>query len=309
MVEITKETLEMQYRKQRGYMTKTSVVTVILMAVSIILVHIAQALNTEGAVVNILKVLAIASFAGIFVYGHYVRKKVLPRDISAAVRQTFMQIRYDFTSDRVVDFIYSQIGRAKNYPDKTMLTLFLADVYLFRGQVNEAISMLGSVDRSRFLHYPNTGMSFYNDIISLYDAVGDTASVLAAYNDAEAFIDECAFRNYLTCRTALETMIMVEKARGNYRKALDMQLIKNEYENISENDARKVGAAQTDPMTAFNRGMIFLSTAELFYLCGDVANAGKYLDIGGPMLSPSPFFLQRANELSGKIRQGLMNKG
>lgn len=309
MVEITREKLEMQYRKQRGYMTKTSVVTVILMAVSIILMNIAQDMSSEGAAVNILRALAIVSFAGIFIYAAYVKKRIIPQGTGSIVRQTVSQVKYNFTADSTVNFLYSQIGRAKNYPDKTMLTLFLADVYLFRGQINEAISMQNSVDRSKFFHYPNSGMSFYNDVISLYDAVGDSESVLAAYKDAEAFIDECAFRNYMTCRTALETMIMVEKARGNYRKALDMQLIKNEYENIFENDARKVGAVQTDPMTAFNRGMIFLSTAELFYLCGDAANAGKYLDIGGPMLSPSPFFLQRANELSGKIRQGLMNKG
>lgn len=304
MVEITKDRLEMQYKIFRGYVGKTTIVSVVLTAVSLILFQISG--GFDGAAASILRVLSLLSFAGVFVYAFHARSKMIPPGHGGIVKSTMSQVRYNFTSEGTVNFMFSQIGKAKNYPEKVMLTLLLADVYLFRGQIGEAISLLDSVDRSGFIQYPTIGMSFYNDVISLYNAVDDSSSVLAAYKDAEAFIDECAFRSYICCQSALDIMIMVEKAGGNYRKALDMQLMKNDIANIFENDARSSGVQQSDPMTAFNRGMIFWSTAELFYLCGDMENAGKYLDIGGPMLSASPLFIQKANRLSEKIRQGMM---
>lgn len=95
-------------------------------------------------------------------------------------------------------------------------------------------------------------------------------------------------------------MINVEKARGNYRKALDLRLIKNEYENLFNSSTG--ASVQGTPLSRFLKGCVFVNSAELFYLCGDLDNAAKYLDIGGPMLSASVFYTNKANELSEKVR-------
>ncbi|MDE7295404.1 MAG: hypothetical protein K2N72_13355, partial [Oscillospiraceae bacterium] len=75
------------------------------------------------------------------------------------------------------------------------------------------------------------------------------------------------------------------------------------FENNVERDNNSSGNAQNYPLAQFTRGMVFISTAELYYLCGDLWEAGQSLDIGGPMVASCPFMLNRANALSAKIRQ------
>ncbi|MCM1579664.1 MAG: hypothetical protein NC078_12800, partial [Ruminococcus sp.] len=236
----------------------------------------------------------------------FAKKKITPAGQGKEVQQAFNGIKNDFTSDRAVNALFEHMGRAANFADKTMITLYLGEVYLFRGQINDAISLYNSIERSRFMEYPTVGMSFYNDIIGLYSALEDTNSVLAAYSDAEVFVNECAFRNYACCQSALELLIDVEKARGNFGKALDMQLMKNDFANRFNNQTQ--AAAGTYPLKQFLDGLVFYKTAELFYLCGDYSAAGQALYLGGPMLGASPFYLEKANKLSAEIKEAMSGK-
>lgn len=301
MVEITRERMELLYKAQKNTVASATVICIVGVAISTILYAIGE--DMQGAYRSVTLLLSFAFFIIPIGYTVIDCKKLIPPGNGKIVRAAFQSMRYDYLSDKTVNMLFESIGMAGNFADKTMLTLNLCDVYLFRGQVNEAISLVNSIDRSMFVHYPTIGMTFYEDVMSIYSALGDNNSVIAAFADGEKFIDESAFRNYICCKGALSAQIMYEKACGSYRRALQMQLMKNEFENNVTRDNNSSGNAQNYPLAQFLRGTVFIDTAELYYLCGDLWEAGQSLDIGGPLVANCPFMLSRANDLSAKIRQ------
>lgn len=220
---------------------------------------------------------------------------------SGIYQEALNAVSGDFTSDMAVNTLFEHMGWTEDFSDKAMITLLLCSIYRLRGQYNEAIGMLESINRSRFIEYPVIGLRFYSTVTDIYTEIGGNESVLAAFADAEPFIDECAGRNYKCCAMALGIIINAERAKENYRKALELRLMKNEYENrfnaVSDNNS------QPTPFQQFERGMVFFETAELFYLSGDCVSAAKYLDIGGPMIAANPAMLEKANRLSAELRE------
>ena len=302
MINLTKETLDRLYKKQKVMFSMGWIITIAVIFLSelgrIALrdVFDKSTLNTIILIIDILP----------FIYIGYAWKKLIPAGNGKPVKKAFRVLQQDFTSESTVSMLYGSVGQAAKYPDKVRLTLLLANTQAIGGNVNEALQLLYSVDRSGFEKYPDVGMSFYGEIIETYSHVGDYDSVLRAYADGERFIEMAAERNYNCCTSAFSIMINVEKARGNYRKALDLRLIKNEYENLFNSTT---GASQQGtPLSRFLKGAVFMETAELFYLCGDISNAAKYLDIGGPMLAASPAETENANKLSAKIREAMAQK-
>ncbi len=304
MVEITKEKLEKLYKQQKSALGSFGVIAAACWLVCYFYFRILRKFVPESVtgiltiifiIVGIIPLIAIVP----------IKKKLIPAGHGKVVQEAFAVMQQDYMSERTVNVLFQKIGQASNYADKTMLTMLLANLYQIRGQLQDSIGMLNSVDRSQFVGYPTIGMSFYSSIVDVYDQLEDSESVLAAFRDAEPFINECAFRNYTCCNTAISIMVIVEKHRGNYRKALDLLLMQNDFMNQFN---RTTGADQQGaPLSRLIKGETFLKTAELFYLCGDYANAGKYLDIGGPMLAGSPSETARANKLSEKIRAALNN--
>ncbi len=301
MVEITRERMELLYKAQKNTLGSAVIICVIGVLISTVLYAMGE--DMQGRSRSVIMLISFVFFVIPIINVFTIRKRLIPPGNGKIVRAAFQNMRYDFLSDRTVNMLFESIGKTADYADKTMLILYLCDVYLFRGQINEAISLINSIDRSMFIHYPTIGMTFYEEVMSIYSVIEDNNSVIAAYADGEKFIDECAFRNYLCCSKALGGIIMYETARGNYRSALHMQLMKNEFENNVERDNRNSGNVLNHPLAQFLRGMVFINTAELYYLCGDLWEAGQSLDIGGPMVANCPFMLSRANDLSAKIRQ------
>lgn len=295
MTEITRDQLDRLYRKQ-----KSLILIYLIGIIAVCMIFYAADILDEKAYLGYIAGAVIAVI--LFLVSRALKKKLIPEGNGRTVMEAYNYIKTDFLSPNAENFIYRKMSETDNFADKTKLTLFLADIYLFQGRINDAIGMLKAVDRSQFYRHPEVGMSYYSDTIGLYDFIGDTASVLAAYNDAEPFINECAHRNYMCCSCALNILICVERARGNYRKALDMMLMKNEYENKVNNDMR---SAEQAPLTRLTKGLELLETAELFYECGNYEYAAKTVDLGGPMVTASPFLTERANELSQKLRNKL----
>lgn len=302
MINLTKETLDRLYKKQKTMFSMGWIITIAVIFLSEIGrialrdVFDKSTLNTIILIIDILP----------FIYIGYTMKKLIPAGNGKLVKKAFRVLQQDFTSESTVSMLYSSIGQAVKYPEKVRLTLLLANTQAIRGNINEALQLLYSVDRSGFDRFPDVGMTFYGEIIETYSNVGDYDSVLRAFADGERFIEMAAERNYNCCVTAFGVMINVEKARGNYRKALDLRLIKNEYENLF--NSSEGASQQGTPLNRFLKGAVFMETAELFYLCGDIDNAAKYLDIGGPMLSASPAETERANKLSAKIREAMAQR-
>lgn len=303
MIEITKEKMEKLYKMQTTLIKSYTTVSAIIIFAVLVITRLLNSLSSgdHTFISAIFMILLAADIAGYFI----IRKKVIPAGSGPCVMEAYRSLQNDFISERAVNMLYSKIGEAGNYSDKTKLTLLLCDTYAFRGQLNEAINLLNSVDRSKFAEYPEAGMSFYEDTLSVYSVIGDNDSVLRAYEDAVPFIEHCYEKNYICFSTALSIDIMKEKALGNYRKALDLKLMKNEFENKVNSFVKSAAVNNNKPLNIFVSGMVFLDTAELFYLCGDMFNAGKNLDIGGPMLAASPYMTGKANELSQKIKAAL----
>lgn len=301
MVEITRERMELVYKAQQNALNGALVIGVACSVIGIFTIKSSDIFGETGRIISL--IIAFALFGVTFFNIYRVRKKIIPPGQGRIVRNAFQNMRYDYLSDKTVNMLYESIGLAKNYADKTMLTLYLCDVYQFRGQINEAISLINSIDREMFIHYPTIGMTFYSEVMGLYAMLDDTGSVLLAYKDGEKFIDECAFRNYVCCSQALSALITAETARGNYGKALQMQLMQNEFKNNMDGELRKSGQTQNYPLAQLIRGITFCTTADLYYRCGNLWEAGQTLDIGGPLVAGCPFILARANDLSAKIRQ------
>ena len=300
-MDITREKLEKLYKKQQTAFRINMGVAV----GSLILFFIVIWIKDAGVDIPAYWLILLFLFVFPLVVAFCFKKKLLPEGNSRSVVDAYRFLQRDFMSDYAVNMLTAKISSSSSFVEKTKLQLFLAEVYQFRGQFEDAVRTINSVDRSQFAKHPSTGMSYYGDVIGLYNEFGDSQSVLAAYRDAEGFIRECSERNYLQCNTAVSILINVSEAEGDLRKALDMKLMHNDFLNQFEKTTKRSGALQTAPLNRFLRGLNFLDTARLFYLNGEYQNAANSVDMGGPMLSESPYFLSKANDLSAKIKEKL----
>ncbi len=311
MLDITYEQLDKLYKSQQGILKRTLGISAALCATAYFMYRGLIKRSPNGYVPfedlrPLFIVIVTALVAASFIIIASAKNKLIPVGHTENVSNAAAYLQNDFTSDGAVNMLYQKIGSAKTFPEKAKLLYLLSNVYMFRGQYKEAIDILNSVDRSQFKGYPTIGMEYYDNITGLYYCLGDNDSVIAAYNDAEPFIAECSKRNYLCCSTAVNILICANKAKGNYSKALQIRLMKNDFENkISQTITAD---SQGTPLSKFIKGMSYFESAELFCLNGDYKAASEALDAGGPLLAPSVSETNRANELSAKIREALAQK-
>ena len=236
MIDITKEQLERLYKKQKTVFGINFGIVIVCVGINVLLGSIHRhGVEIPGYLAITVILLIIPCLAVL-----YFKEKLIPKEQrSKSVIEAYKALQYDYTSDNAVHVLHQKIGQAQTFPEKAMISMFLAEVYIFRGQIEEAVYIVNSVDRSQLTKYPSVGMSVYGDIISCYLEAGDNDSVLAAYRDAEPFIKECAERSYTRCNSAVGILIDVNKAAGNYRKALDLVLMQNEFMNQFEQTVKK----------------------------------------------------------------------
>lgn len=205
----------------------------------------------------------------------------------------------DFTSDETIRKVSELRDKTSLFTEKCSVSMRICDMYLWRGQLGEAMKILSSVDRSAFKKNPTLAVDFYTEAVEIYAAAGDTAGALAAFADGEPFFDKCGSRNYICLMHCLVAMCEAEKCRGNYSHALDIQLMRLKLNS---------GDSLTAPVTPFGyflAGVDIVKTAELYFLCGDINKAAELLDQGGPMVWQSPYYTALANNLGDIIRQRL----
>lgn len=257
-----------------------------------------------GIAMVLLTVTAILAFA------------VISRGGGLRLLDALLQLKDDYISDKAVGRLTELMGKSKNFAERISVTLLLCDVYRYRGEIDRALQLINTVERERFFQYPSSGMNFYSCVMDIYDSVGDSESVLAAYRDGSAFIDECALRNINCCCIAARCFIDLQKAMGNYRAALEMQLLLNRFssENGFSRQVSELGTAniKNSSYSDFLAGLELYRTAELALLVGNTPRAAEYIDRAGPVISRSSFYLEKANALSAKIRDtnsgGLKNE-
>lgn len=309
MKTVTRDMMEKQCEKLRNasiflpvWITSAVVLIMIILsaasALELLWFHVIAAMLSAALAVSIPAVYGIA------------KRKTAPDDgYGKTLKNAMYDIQYDYISDNTVNKLFGRIGEAESFAEQTMVKLVLCDIYQMRGEYSQAIRMLDSVNKAELMKYPTVGLSYFNTVTDIYTVIGDPDSVLAAYADAEPFIDECAERNYPCCQTALAIIIRGERAKadktgGSYQTALNLQLLKNDYSN-----RMNASSQQGTPLSIIIRGGVFYDTAELFFLNRDYRSAAQYMDMGGPMLTGSRAAVTRANNLSMRIREGLNFSG
>lgn len=301
MIRITREMMEKclnDYRNAAAFFPAYCTAAVIL-----ILIILAIFTAFEDLWFFMLLICA-AIFGSIFIVHSSLSKKIAsPEGRSRITKKAFQGIRYDYISDAAVNKLFALMSQTESFAEQTMVKLVLCNVYELRGEYDNAIAMLRSVNKGALTMYPYVALNYFDVVTDIYAVIGDPRSVIAAANDAEPFINEYAGKNYPCCIFALSILIRAERANaditgGGYGYALEMQLMKNDYMN-------RAGGDQGTPLSVIARGETFYETAELFFLNNDYRSAAQYLDMGGPLLAGSSTELARANALSQKIKIGL----
>lgn len=313
MIEITKETLEKLYKKHQNKLREPLMLMIplicLIISLGIGVGALAGVFSDREAVMKLWLLLGgfllwAAAFAVFLRSSEWIAIRTSGRG-GILTLKVLKELHADegFMSDEKINMLHQKLREAKLDDDKIMLTLFLRDIYVFRGELDMAEKALNAVDRSKFGSSlsPIYAVEFYASTVGLYSTAGDSASVTAAFADGEKFFDMCSDKNYRSFIMALNAYIDVHKTRGEYRKALELRLMLNSFNDDCRRE--QTDESNESPITRFMHGMCMFETAELYYLCGDLENAAKCLDIGGPALEKSQFFTQRANMLADSIRE------
>lgn len=313
MVEITKETVEGLCMKKEDKNTFTLIFTVISCSAVIItaVVSSLSVLFSDRIPYLQLKTIIMLVIA--------MTARIIVGCISGSSRglnAVSKEINGDFLSDKAIDVLFEKMGKTEHFSEKTMLIILLGNIYRIRGQYKEALSMIGSVDRSQFTGYPEMGLYYYYTVTGIYTELGDNDSVLAAFSDAEPFIDECACRNYNCCMTALGIIICGERAKGNYSKALELAKMKIGFEEkLVSFDVPK-----SSVLKDLICGKMLLEKAELEFLDGHDIDSGYSekdyynkiqfdLNTIKPLISASQAFKKLSDDLSVRISEKLRLEG
>lgn len=231
-----------------------------------------------------------------------VKKKLIPPGNGQPVQQVMQSMRYDLTSDNIVNLIYKKIGETSNYPDKCKLILLLANCYELRGQPVDAVNACYMIDRTQFINYPSVGLDYYQELLSIYDYFEDYDNLRAAYADAEGFAAQYYNQGYIYCSICASIVMYGNIAYGRYREALDLHLAKNEISGLFRSSTASAMFNGT-PMQRLIIGSEYLGLAKLYLKCGDLENAALNCDKGGPIVAFIPSQVQEANKLSQRIRE------
>ena len=294
MLTITREKYQQLYNEQQRSMKIVKAVGIAAPVIAVLILLFSHSVA--------------ASFFGIvlcvapLIYIYKLREKLIPPGHGNNVKDVMNVMKYDLCSDKLVELIVRKINQTSEFCERTRLTILLADVYAMRGQINDSINVLYSVDKNMFRRYPAVGLSYFQDLISLYVQYEDYDNARAAFADAESFIAEYYDKNYIYCMTAVELLINANIAYGNYTDALILQTIQNDISRQYESSDTNKQTAGT-PLQNFITGERYLATALIYYNLGDMQQAAKFVDMGGPMLANVPHEVERANTLSRKIRE------
>ena len=275
MITISRETYQRLYDEYKNGLLLVKIVSIASPVIMLIVI-----IASDSFMVGFLGLL-IALFP--LLLAAYFRKKLIPAGHGKKVQEVMTVMKYDLCSDKLVDLIVRKINETSEFCERTRLMLLLSTVYSMRG-------------------YPDVGLSFFNELIDVYMNFDDYENAKAAYADAESFIREYHDKNFVYCTTAVSLLVNANLAYGNYTDALIMQTIYNDMNaKFESSEAGKQNSGT--PMQKFLVGVRYLQTAEIYYRLGDLEQSAKYVDMGGPLLSPVPYMIGRANKLSGRIRE------
>lgn len=299
MLSITKEEYEKLYKFQKNGLKIFNYISFAILIVSIPLLLISNTFVTGYTKIVVLGVIFLIN-ALLMIATTIFRHKVIPKEYSSPNIQTAANLlRKDMTSDAMLSGCMQMLQNAVNFEEQATMIGHLACIFAIRGQHADAIQVMRRIDYSQFESHPRLAMRYFGDLIEIYSAMGDQQSVLAVYADAEPFIRKCYKTNYINCSCAVATLVYVHKAKGEYQKALEYQLMKTELED----DMFRKSAQNPTQLQQYLAGDRYCTLAELYCLCGDYKNAKLMLDKGGPLIGITPYLVSYANGIAEKIQK------
>ncbi|MBQ5334193.1 MAG: hypothetical protein J6K92_13185, partial [Oscillospiraceae bacterium] len=135
MINLTKETLDRLYKKQKTMLSMGWIITIAVIVISEIARNMLYDVFPNKVALNsIILLIDIMPF----IYIWYTIKKLIPAGHGKLLRKAIKVMQYDFISDNTVDMLYRLIGQAAKYTERVRLTGLLVTTYILRGQYNEA---------------------------------------------------------------------------------------------------------------------------------------------------------------------------
>lgn len=232
-------------------------------------------------------------------FSRYVKKKfVPPSSATKLVIDATNCLHRDLCSNATVSYMQNLLRQSTSEPEKIKLAGLLVCVYSVRGQLNDAEALLRSIPRTCFGDHPDVAITFYNDYLEVYSMANDTSSIEAIYKDLEPILQQYYNKNYIYCMGAINALVYVHRARGEYQESLRYQLLQTKYfKQFNQNYNKKTDSQ----MINYSIGDLEYNLAQCYYDCGDYTNAKKYITSCASYLTISNFLVNRVKDLQTKI--------
>lgn len=200
----------------------------------------------------------------------------------------------DFMSDSALDLAI------RSYEKKPCCALaaVISELRRYRGELTEAEHVLDAAptrnDRER--------ISLLCNYAILYDITGNYERLISLEDEADRIAT--AHSGDLDIMTSYYRIAeTICKATGQYRLAKEyydtvMSVYEKNVSSNAENTARAVSGYYS-----FIKGLTLLRKGEIDYLTGNIPDAAKSMDEAVRLLSPSPFYQDRARSLFMGIQQ------
>lgn len=198
-------------------------------------------------------------------------------------------------SDGTVYNITTAINMSRKPAEKAFMKLMLTEVYTFRGQFDDALRTIYSIEPPFIREHPETALLYYADLISIYHKLRDHESVRNAYNDAVMYINAVGTRNLVLYRAACSIQADYLHACGDLSGAAELHMrellyIRQAYRMQMEKQGGKILI-----------GSSLLDIAELYFDMKDYGSAERYCLEAQELLAEFPYLNERADTLMGRI--------
>lgn len=303
MLEITKEEFQSQYKKYYSSIAMVGKLLIILVVVDVLCYVFLDRIFTGWLLTGI--------WCGLFaldilfiIYVSYCNKRYIPKyHKTPLVKKITEQLKYDIRTDAILQELTDAFAKSNRYDEKIYIASLLASIYAIRGQFNDAVAVMQNIEHSQLENHPESAVTYFSDYMGIYAELEDWNSVIAVYRDAEPYFRQYYNQNYIYCLNVVESLICLNLAYGYHEKALEYQLmLMGREENPAKNTKNKQNMTM---LNQYVKGQRYYKTALCYYHCKDYQNAAKYLDMGGPLLTITPYLTNQVNQLSAEIRKKL----
>lgn len=218
---------------------------------------------------------------------------------SAAANTARKILLNELCSDSAVMQLSSLAAKQQRFTDRAYVMMYLADIYAYRGQFDDAFRTMFSIDLTFFREHPTTALAYYNELIGFYEKTGDLESIIGVYNDAQYYIEACAEKCYETYKFSRGMWASWQRAMGNNSFYLE----NHEDEINTKRAAVQTGKLNKNRAYLFFFGVDLLELAEELYRTGERGRANALCAESLMYFGENPYYYSRAVSLKQRIEE------